>query len=81
MQAKRQPFLEKQLELAFEASATASRLATVADPADWEKARLHFWLLYWGPLSIIENPAVEGKMIEFGKLVPKEPDRRSSHVR
>src|SRR5262249_35275444 len=65
-QANRQPFLQKQLELAFQASETASRLATVTDPTDWERARHHFWLLYWGPLSVVENPAVEEQMIKFG---------------
>jgi len=72
-QANRQPFLQKQLELAFQASDTASRLATTTDTAEWEKARFNFWLLYWGPLSVIEDPDVENEMVEFGKLVPAEP--------
>lgn len=33
-QANRQPFLQKQLELCFQASETASRLATETDPAE-----------------------------------------------
>jgi hypothetical protein len=72
-QANRQLFLQKQLELAFQASETASRLATVTDPADWEKARLNFWMLYWGPLSVVEDPQVETAMVDFGKLVPADP--------
>jgi hypothetical protein len=72
-QGNRQPFLQKQLELAFQASETTSRLATVTDPADWEKARLNFWVLYWGPLSVVEDPRVEQAMVDIGKLVPPDP--------
>ena len=72
-QTNRQPFLQKQLELAFQASETASRLATVTDPAEWEKARLTFWLLYWGPLSVVEDPKVESAMVAFGTLLPADP--------
>jgi hypothetical protein len=72
-QANRQPFLQKQLELCFQASEAASRLASETDPAEWEKARLTFWRLYWGPLSIVEDRAVEGAMVTLGKRVPQEP--------
>jgi hypothetical protein len=72
-QANRTPFLQKQLELSFQASETASRLATETDPVEWEKARLTFWRLYWGPLSIVEDRAVESAMVELGKLVPAQP--------
>jgi hypothetical protein len=72
-QANRQPFLQKQLDLAFRASETASKLATVSDPSDWEKVRLDFWELYWGPLSVVEDPAVETAMVKMGALVPTEP--------
>jgi hypothetical protein len=72
-QSNRQQFLQKQLELAFQASESASRLATLTEPAEWEKARQTFWILYWGPLSIVENRAVESAMVEFGKGVPPEP--------
>jgi hypothetical protein len=69
-QANRQPFLQKQLDLCFEASDTASRLATEPDPIEWEKDRRTFWRLYWGTLSIVEDPGVEGAMVNLGKLVP-----------
>jgi hypothetical protein len=72
-QANREPFLLKQLELSFQASDIASRLATETDAVEWEKARIAFWRLYWGPLSIVEDPAVEGAMVNFGKLVPAQP--------
>jgi len=72
-QANRQPFLQKQLELCFQATETAGRLATETDPVKWEDARQTFWRLYWGPLSIVEDQAVESAMVELGKLVPAQP--------
>src|SRR5882724_457077 len=72
-QANRQPFLQKQLELTFQATETAARLASETDAIEWEKARVAFWRLYWGPLSIVEDRAVEGAMVEFGRLVPTQP--------
>jgi hypothetical protein len=72
-QANRKPFLEKQLELSFQAAEMAGRLASETDAAEWEKARIAFWRLYWGPLSVVEDTAVESAMVEFGKLVPTEP--------
>ena len=72
-QANRHPFLEKQLDVAFDVSDTVARLATETDPAEWEKSRLAFWRFYWGRLSIVEDPAVESAMVEFGNLVPQEP--------
>jgi hypothetical protein len=72
-QANRQPFLQKQLELSFEATEAAARLATETDASEWEKARATFWRLYWGPLSIVEDPAVEDAMVKLGELVPSKP--------
>jgi hypothetical protein len=73
-QANRLPFLQKQLELCFQATETAGRLASETDPVEWEKARVAFWRLYWGPLSIVENRAVESAMVDLGRLVPDRPD-------
>ncbi|MBV8566303.1 MAG: hypothetical protein JO366_17760 [Methylobacteriaceae bacterium] len=72
-EAHRQPFLQQQLDLCFQASDAAARLATETDPAEWEKARKTFWRLYWGTLSIVEDRGVEEAMVEFGKLVPDAP--------
>src|SRR5690348_5615866 len=69
-QANRQPFLQKQLELCFQAAEAAGGLASETDPARWETYRLTFWRLYWGPLSIVEDRAVEEAMVKLGKLVP-----------
>ena len=69
-QANREPFLTRQLELCFEASDAGATLATETDPVLWEKARKSFWRLYWGPLSVVEDSAVEGAMVKLGRLVP-----------
>jgi hypothetical protein len=72
-QANRQPFLKLQLDVGFLATETVARLATETDPIEWEKARITFWRLYWGQLSIAENPRVESVMVELGRLVPEDP--------
>lgn len=72
-QANRQPFLQRQLELVFQASNAAAILATEPDPVEWEKARRTFWRLYWGPLSIVEDREVEAAMVVFGRGVPTAP--------
>lgn len=72
-QANREPFLTKQLELGFQISDTVATLATEVDATKWEDARLRFWRLYWGPLSIVENRNVEAEMMALGRLVPKTP--------
>jgi hypothetical protein len=71
-QANRQPFLQKQLELCFQATEVAGRLASESDPVEWEKARVTFWRLYWGPLSIVEDRGVERAMVALARLVPKD---------
>ncbi|HET9538690.1 MAG TPA: hypothetical protein VFP43_25640 [Mesorhizobium sp.] len=69
-QANREPFLRKQLDLIFEASDTVSLLANSTNPEAWEKARARFWVLYWGPLGIVEDNRIARCMIEASKLVP-----------
>lgn len=68
-QAGREPLLRKQLELCFEASDTASRLAMEISPGEWEKAHHTFWRLYWGTLSIVEDADVARAMIALGDLL------------
>ena len=82
-QTARQPFLEKQTELCFKASETVARIATTDDPAEWKKSREEFWVLYWGPLAIVEDKApgkspeysiVSQRMIEFGNKINEIQD-------
>jgi hypothetical protein len=72
-QANKRPFLEKQLALSFEAVEAASCLANETKWEAWEEARLTFWCLYWGPLSMVEDQTVKGAMEEFGNLLADIP--------
>lgn len=72
-QSNREPFLKKQLELGFEVSDSVAVLASSTDPDRWESARSDFWRLYWGQLSIVEDKAVEGAMIDLGRAIPRKP--------
>jgi hypothetical protein len=72
-QSNKEPFLKEQLRLCFRASELAATLATESDCKKWEEARKEFWQLYWGPLSIVEAPAVESAMVDLGQLIPTGP--------
>lgn len=64
------PFLERQLDLYFEASRVAAKIATSEpDSAADKEAQLQFWELYWGELAAVEDAAVESAMIEFGNAL------------
>jgi len=76
----RKPFLVMQLDLCLNASETAAKLASTIDPKSWKQARERFWVLYWGPLSVVETPLdnnpevfqpgqVEKQMVAIGKIV------------
>lgn len=78
----RKPFLIKQMELCFQASEAASTLASGTNLENWRDAKETFWMLYWGPLSVVENPLgkeqgpVEMQMVVFGdalKLLQDSP--------
>jgi hypothetical protein len=72
-ETNRRPFLQKQLELCFEATDAASRLALETNPTEWEKSRFTFWRLYWGILGIVEDQGVASAMVQLGQLVPQTP--------
>lgn len=71
----RKPFLVKQMELCFQASEAAATLASSTDPKNWGIAKEKFWVLYWGPLSVVEQPLtgdrgpVEEQMVVFGRVL------------
>lgn len=73
-QANREPFLRKQLDLVFEASETVSRLANLTDTNEWKKAKDRFWVLYWGPLGIVENQKIENCMGKASRTIPQPND-------
>jgi hypothetical protein len=66
--------------LCFEAVETASRLASERNPTEWETARLVFWRLYWGPLSMVEDQPVKDAMEKFGAQVSCIPIPESGSI-
>ena len=66
LRESQKPFLERQLNLYFEAASTASKLSTLGDGPPREEARKRFWQLYWGELSLVEDKEVEAAMVRFG---------------
>jgi hypothetical protein len=82
----RQPFLTKQTEVCHSAAEHTARLASTLDPKIWMKSREEFWMLYWGPLAIVEDVEtrtdnrVEAAMVAFGdelkKIDPTSPRSR-----
>jgi len=60
------PLLEKQLQSYFEAAEAAATIATATDPAERRKAEARFWVLYQGPLVMVETTDVSGAMKAFG---------------
>jgi hypothetical protein len=64
--AARGPFLEQRLKLYFEATETASKLATLEPGKAWDEAHSRFWQLYWGQLSVVESKAVASAMVNVG---------------
>ncbi|CAN7602802.1 hypothetical protein LJR090_005200 [Bosea sp. LjRoot90] len=73
----RQPFLEKQTALCLLAAEHAARLASSIDAKTWSHSREEFWMLYWGPLAVVEDVEsqfknrVEGAMVSFGSELAK----------
>lgn len=69
------PYLNRQLDLCFEASETVSILGTTDNIEHWMKAKQRFWFLYYGPLAIVEVPFagdkgdVSGRMYDFGQAL------------
>lgn len=65
----RRPFLERQLELYFDATCAAATLATASDEQTWKEARNKFWQLYYGPLALVQNESVAYVMRDFNKTL------------
>ena len=63
--ARRQPFLQVQLDACLRASRAAATLATSMRQSEMELAREEFWKLYWGELCIVEDDQVERAMVNF----------------
>jgi len=66
------PFWERRLTLYFDAAAAAGTLASAPPGPARTAAEARFWQLYNGPLAIVEDDAVEGAMVSFGKCLSGE---------
>lgn len=51
----RMPFWDVQLKLYFEATEITSKVASLPDGEDRDKATRRFWELYYGPLRVVED--------------------------
>lgn len=71
----RQPYWERQISLYFEATRSAATLATSDDEKKRHNAAATFWELYWGPLALVEDRAVETAMIAFGDCLKENCSR------
>jgi len=70
------PFLQRQQDLCFEASDSASALAIATDAEHVAKALERFWQLYYGSLRIVEDTgpdSVADNMMKFGNLLQALP--------
>lgn len=81
------PFWEAQLKLYLRASEAAALIATPSadEPKTVAESRVaaerEFWLLYWGPLAIVEDVGTKGRrpeivqaMVAFGDYLRRHPD-------
>ncbi len=85
------PFWDTQLRLYVKASEAAATIATSDDEATRSSAEAQFWILYWGPLSCVEDVGLEEKskadveaaMVKFGKYLNTQPkgDRKPDELK
>src|SRR5262245_611716 len=76
---------EEAIKLCREATEVTARLASSLDRSDWMSARSRFWVLYNGPLYIIETKEkersrdhtspLEAAMVRFGRLLKEAGDK------
>ena len=53
------PFWEKQLATYLQASAAAATIATSPDRETRRQAEATFWILFWGPMSAVEDVTLD----------------------
>jgi hypothetical protein len=66
------PLLEKQQALYFEAATVAAAIATTTDVAERRRAEARFWVLFWGPLVMVESQEVSGAMQTVSRCLTGE---------
>jgi hypothetical protein len=68
------PFSSKRQDLYFAAVSAAAIIASEVTPERRSKAEATFWRLYWGTMAVVEDKAVEGAMVAFGKQLYESPN-------
>jgi hypothetical protein len=63
------PLLEKQQQLYFEAAVAAATIASSNDSTERHSAEAKFWVLYYGPLVMVEAKDMDEAMVNFGRCV------------
>jgi hypothetical protein len=53
------PFLEKRLEFYIELTSATATIATSKNQAEVARAKEQFWILYSGPLLVLEEPGLQ----------------------
>ncbi len=54
-----------QVSLYFQATSSTAIIATSDSGVSRKEAEATFWELYWGPLALVEDRAVEAAMVRF----------------
>jgi hypothetical protein len=60
-----QPLWDQQVNLYFQTTRAAAQLASLEPGPAWQSAANEFWVMYFGPLCIVEDQAVEQAMVDF----------------
>jgi hypothetical protein len=63
------PLWDQQVNLYFETTRTTAKLASLDPGPEWQAAANEFWVMYFGPLSIVENQGVEQAMVDFSSAL------------
>jgi hypothetical protein len=66
------PLLDKQQQLYFEAATAAAIIASSPDGPERRQAIDKFWMLYWGPLVMVESKEVSNAMTTFKRCLTGE---------
>jgi len=67
MKDSAKPFLQSQFDLYRRTSEAVAIIATSSDPVAVKRAEDEFWLLYWGPLAIVEDAGMETSVGNAGE--------------
>lgn len=75
---RQKPFLQRQMSHYFEAAEIAAKIANSEDAQTRTAAIDRFWLLYWGPLAVVEDAPVERAMVDFGNALRSDVKDRTN---